>query len=67
MFSFVLLMCAGLMLRSLYNLLSVDPGFKASNVLSMQTSLNWTKYKKDEDKRNFFHQVLERVGGAAGS
>ncbi len=66
MFSFVLLMCAGLMLRSLYNLLSVDPGFKASNVLSMQTSLNWTKYKKDEDKRNFFHQVLERVGALPG-
>jgi predicted permease len=66
MFSFVLLMCAGLMLRSLYNLLSVDPGFKASNVLSMQTSLNWTKYKKDEDKRNFFHQVLERAGALPG-
>ncbi len=67
MFSFVLLMCAGLMLRSLYNLLSVDPGFKASNVLSMQTSLNWTKYKKDEDKRNFFHQVLERAGALPGA
>jgi predicted permease len=66
MFSFVLLMCAGLMLRSFYNLLSVDPGYKPSNVLSLQTSLNWTKYKKDEDKRSFFHQVLERVGAQPG-
>jgi predicted permease len=66
MFSFVLLICAGLMLRSLYNLLSVDPGFKTGNVLSMRISLNWTKYKKDEDKRNFFHQVLERTETQAG-
>ncbi len=43
-FSFVLLMCAGLMMQSLYNLLSVDPGFKTANVLSMNISLNWTKY-----------------------
>jgi predicted permease len=60
-FSFVLLMCAGLMLRSLYNLLSVDPGFKTSNVLSMQISLNWTKYRERSVKNAFFHQVLNRV------
>jgi predicted permease len=59
--SFVLLMCAGLMLRSLYNLLSVDPGFKTANVLSMQVSLNWTKYKEQTLKNAFFHQVLDRV------
>ena len=60
-FSFVLLMCAGLMLRSLYNLLSVDPGFKTSNVLSMQISLNWTKYRERSVKNAFFHEVLNRV------
>jgi putative ABC transport system permease protein len=59
--SFVLLICAGLMVRSLYNLLSVDPGFKSANVLSMQISLNWTKYQKREASRNFFHQILDRV------
>src|ERR1700722_2296948 len=59
--SFVLLICAGLMVRSLYNLLSVDPGFKSADVLSMQISLNWTKYQKSEASRSFFHQTLERV------
>ena len=64
--SFVLLLCAGLMLHSLYNLLSVDPGFKTSNVLSMRLSLNWTKYQKSEISRSFLHQTLERVGALPG-
>jgi len=64
--SFVLLICAGLMLRSLYNLLSVDPGFKTANVLSMQVSLNWTKYQKNEVAMNFFHQALDRVEAVPG-
>jgi predicted permease len=32
----------------------------------MRISLNWTKYKKDEDKRSFFHQVLERTEALPG-
>jgi putative ABC transport system permease protein len=64
--SFVLLLCAGLMLHSLYNLLSVDPGFKTANVLSMRLSLNWTKYQKSETSRAFFHQALERVESLPG-
>jgi predicted permease len=54
------------MLRSLYNLLSVDPGFKTANVLSMQVSLNWTKYQKNEVAMNFFHQALDRVEAVPG-
>jgi predicted permease len=64
--SFVLLMCAGLMLRSLYNLLSVDPGFKAANVLSMRMTLNWTNYRKSESINSFYHQVLDRVQALPG-
>jgi putative ABC transport system permease protein len=60
-FSFVLLMCAGLMLRSLYNLLSVDPGFKTANVLSMRINLNWTKYADQKTQEGFFRQVLDRT------
>jgi predicted permease len=62
----VLLICAGLMLRSLYNLLSVDPGFRTANVLSMQVSLNWTKYSTQEDQHRFFDEVLRRVESLPG-
>ena len=61
MLSFVLLTAAGLMMRSFYNLLSVDPGFKPAHVLSMQLSLNWSKYKKNSDQLEFFHRILERT------
>ncbi len=59
--SFLLLIGAGLMMRSLYNLLTVDPGFKTQNVLSMAINLNWTKYKKPEVINGFFRQVIDRV------
>jgi putative ABC transport system permease protein len=65
-FSFVLLMGAGLMLQSLHKLLSVDPGFKTVNVLSMRISLDWTKYAKATTQNVFFHQVLDRVAGVPG-
>jgi predicted permease len=65
-FSFVLLVAAGLMLHSMYNLLSVDPGFKLSQVLSMKINLNWTKYKGDEALTNFYQQLLSRTGALPG-
>lgn len=64
--SFVLLTSAGLMMRSLYNLLSVDPGFKPAQVLSMQLNVNWTKYKKDTDQLAYFHQILGRTEATPG-
>jgi predicted permease len=60
-FSFVLLVGAGLMMRSLYNLLSVDPGFKTTDVLSMNLPLNWTRYSDLKTQNTFFQQVLERA------
>jgi predicted permease len=64
--SFVLLMCAGLTLQSLHKLLSVDPGFKSANVLSLRISLDWTKYAKRVELNQFFHQVLDQVTGLSG-
>jgi predicted permease len=64
--SFVLLVSAGLMLRSLYNLLSVDPGFKLSHVLTMQIDLNWSRYKDNSTEANFYHQLLSRAEALPG-
>ena len=40
-FSFILLMCAALILRSLYNLLSVDPGFKSASTGAIPWVNTW--------------------------
>jgi putative ABC transport system permease protein len=56
--SFVLLVGAGLMMRSLYNLLSVDPGFKTAEVLSINLPLNWTRYFDLKTQNTFFQQIL---------
>jgi predicted permease len=57
-FSFVLLIAAGLMLRSLVKLQQVDAGFSADNVLTARLSLNWSKYDEDEKVRRFGQALL---------
>ncbi len=57
----ILLVGAGLMVKSLYRLMSVDPGFKTDRVLTMEMSLRTTQYSKDPAILNFWEQVLDRV------
>jgi putative ABC transport system permease protein len=62
----ILLVGAGLMMKSVYRLLSVNPGFKAERVLTMQMELRSSQYQKDPAIRNFWRQVLDRVGALPG-
>jgi predicted permease len=60
-FSFMLLIAAGLMLRSFWKLQQVDPGFRPENVLTARVSLNWTKYDDDAEVRAFGRELLRRL------
>jgi predicted permease len=63
--SFLLLICAGLFLRSLRNASSIDPGFDADNLLALSMDLQLQGY--DETKgRNFTNQLLERARSLPG-
>ncbi|HEX4441134.1 MAG TPA: ABC transporter permease [Thermoanaerobaculia bacterium] len=64
--SFVLLAGAGLMLRTLWKLSSVDTGFQGERVLTARMSLNFTRYKTNEDRRIFTDQILQRLAAAPG-
>ena len=57
----VLLVGAGLMLKSLYHLIQVSPGFQPARVLYMEMDLHSDQYSKDPAILNFWQQVLDRV------
>lgn len=57
----VLLVSAGLLLRSLERLFSVDPGFDASHVLTMQVQESGRRYAADDVRARFFEQSLDAV------
>jgi putative ABC transport system permease protein len=66
--SFALLAGAGLMLRSFYKLVTVDPGFKSENVISMLIQLNGMRYGNGAAPRvrAFHDHLLERVKAEPG-
>jgi len=64
--SFLLLIGAGLMLRSFAKLQHVDPGFQPENVLTMQIGLNFTKYNTNDKQRAFFETFLDKVEAQSG-
>lgn len=62
----ILLVGAGLMMKSLYRLLQVDPGFRPDRVLSMAMVLRTQQYAKDPAVLNFWQQLLDRVRALPG-
>ena len=64
--SFLLLIGAGLMVRSLINLQRVDPGFHPENVLTVGLSLDFSRYTTNEKTLSFFDSLLEKVEALPG-
>jgi putative ABC transport system permease protein len=59
--SLVLLIGAGLMLRSFTKLQQVDPGFDTKNVLTLKVPLPFFKYRGPEERVSFFERLRERI------
>ena len=64
--SMVLLIGAGLMIRSFVSLLSVDPRFDAAQVLSMRLTLPSAKFPKNSDVTAFYQQLQDRISAIPG-
>lgn len=65
-FSFVLLIGAGLMLRSLFKMLAVNPGFKSQHVLAMKINFNWSKYANSDQYAAVGKKLVERIEAQPG-
>ena len=62
----MLLVGAGLLMRTLSSLRAVDPGFDASNVLTASIGIPEAKYPTPQARNQFFDRVRARVGALPG-
>jgi putative ABC transport system permease protein len=62
----VLLIGAGLFLKSLSRLQSVNPGFNADKLLTMRVSLPGRKYDTDQKQLDFFSRALQQLRSITG-
>lgn len=64
--SLVLLIGAGLMIRSLSRLQTINPGFDQHNVLTMNVEINKKQFADATQQSQFFDQIIERVRSIPG-
>lgn len=62
-FALVLLIGAGLMIRSLWNLQHVETGFQTTHILTGQLSLPWTRF---QESAAFYDRVLAQTSALPG-
>jgi putative ABC transport system permease protein len=62
----ILLVSAGLLMRSLSRLFAVDPGFDASHLLSMQVQEYGHRFDSDAARNRFFDEALQSVRRVPG-
>jgi putative ABC transport system permease protein len=61
----VLLIGAGLLVRSFISLLRTDPGFAADRVVGLQTFI-WDRYTTPQQRATYVEQVLDRLNSVPG-
>jgi predicted permease len=64
--SLMLLIGAGLLVRSFVRLQSVPPGFTSAGVLTMEVAATGPKYRQDSAKVQFFGEVARRIAQLPG-
>lgn len=64
--SLILLVGAGLLVKSFRQLMQVDPGFDARNVLTLRLRLPDAKYREASQTTGFLKEVMRRVSMLAG-
>jgi putative ABC transport system permease protein len=65
-FALVLLMCAGLLIRTVGHLLSVDPGFDHAHSLKMDLGLPALRYSTPQKRVEFYRELTKRVQSLPG-
>ncbi len=64
--SLMLLIGAGLLMRSLHRLVMVDPGFNTQNLLTFQIHLGWDHPSDSVTRENLYQRIVGRVAALPG-
>jgi putative ABC transport system permease protein len=59
--SLVLLVSSGLLVRALWRLQAVDPGFRSEGAITLRTWLPWPRYSETAKRTAFYGRVLDEV------
>jgi putative ABC transport system permease protein len=62
----IVLVGAGLLVRSMNKLLQVDPGFRADHLLSLKIELSQSRYQRYEQVRDFYQRLTPRIQALPG-
>jgi putative ABC transport system permease protein len=62
----MLLIGAGLLIKSLARLTSINLGFDPANLMTFQATLPRSKYEDPDRQKAFFEESLQRIGGLPG-
>jgi putative ABC transport system permease protein len=65
-FALMLLISAGLLLKSFLRVIHVNPGFKPENVLTLQLNLPELRYPEREQVSTFYNSLIERITALPG-
>jgi predicted permease len=66
MMSVILLIASGLLIRAVWRVQSIDPGFSSRNVLTLRTALPRPKYDTPARRGEFYERVLTGVRALPG-
>jgi len=64
--SVVLLIGAGLLMRAMWRLQAVDPGFRAEGVITLRTALSFPRYEQTARRHAFYSRVLGDIRALPG-
>jgi putative ABC transport system permease protein len=65
--SLVVLIGAGLLIRSFNQLLSVNPGFNRENLMTATVTLPGSRYPTPESRTQFYDKLLSQIGSIPGA
>jgi len=64
--SVILLITSGLLIRAVWRVQAIDPGFTPQNVVALDIALPRPKYDRPQQRVEFYDRVLERVRALPG-